>query len=333
MIHVLFCISLTFLFLNTANGDTVHRRGDLPVLHGELLSGGKNGLLFSTAADQGSSILIPWSEVESIQSEIPSPTLEKFLLLGEDLWLSKQRLIRGDIKLAEASFREMHNQFQGNSGKDARLATEGYLRILLSKGDLQNAIIPWLEIVRHSNEGTPSSFNNFPSIIDLETNLCPDLPVIVLDLNPLIFKQLKKTTPETEKLVLDILSSNNTDPEDESSFLKLVSKASSGKSDAIKLLELKIPEFTDWKIAWAHFALAKGKSRISPTGINDDSLLHYAHVASMDPTQHPFLSGLAMIYLSNYLKEQGNEQQANRIKMEAQRLFPLHPNLTLLEGT
>ncbi len=333
MIHVLFYISLIFLLADFANGDTIHRRGDLQDLHGKLLSGGKNGLLFSMVDDQGSSILIPWSEVESIQSDMPNPTLEKFLLLGEDLWLSKQRLIRGDIKLAESSFREMHNEFQGNSGKDARLATEGYLRILLSKGDLQNAIIPWLEIVRHSNEGTPSSFNNFPSLIDLETNLCPQLPVIVLDLNPLIFQQLKKTTPEIEKLILDILSLNDADTDDNSSFLELVSKASSGKSEAIKLLELKLPEFVDWKIGWAHFALAKGKSRISPTGINNDSLLHYAHVASIDPTQHPFLSGLAMIYLSNYLREQGYEQQANRIKMEVHRLFPTHPNLTLLEGT
>ena len=131
-----------------AESDVIYRRDGLAEIHGEILSGGENGLLVKTDEKTGLSISVPWSTIARIEPMERKSLFQRFLADGDKLWRAKKRLLRGDVQLSEPIFASRFNKLLGMNGEDARLASEGLLRVLVARGALRQALIPWLETVR-----------------------------------------------------------------------------------------------------------------------------------------------------------------------------------------
>ena len=70
--------------------DVVVRRDGLPNVKGEILSGGATGLLVREESGKGTSILLPWSSIRSIEPNRTRPQLQQFLDNGDKLWRAKR---------------------------------------------------------------------------------------------------------------------------------------------------------------------------------------------------------------------------------------------------
>jgi len=319
-------------FCQFAIAEDIVRRDGLSDVQGSILSGGEDGLLLSV--ESGNSIRIPWSTIDLILPMQSRPRLELFLYEGEQLWRAKQRLIRGDIQLSEPIFAQQFNRLRGLHGADARLATEGYLRILVARGLLQQAIHPWLETVRLHLENEPSPFLHLQPIIDEQTLLCPHLPIFELESPSLkrILQNSSSKLPSLRSLIqllrkssFDLSSTDSVQNVQQPLFLAQIILAANGNQEAIQSLEKRLNQLLPWQKVWAHFAIGNGYLQSKDDDIRQQGVLQLVHVASSDPTLQPWLSGAAMLQISNELFAEGLHVQAERVRHEAIRLFPTHP--------
>jgi len=318
-------------------GEEILRRDGLPTVRGELLSGGPSGLLLRVEGKSASSIRIPWSSIRSIEPNEPRPQFKQLLENGEKLWRAKIRLLRGDVQLSEPIFATQFKRLLGNDSEDARLAAEGLLRVLIARGAIARAVHPWLETVRLNEIGIQSPYSELQPILDSTTMLCPHLPIIEVErISPQILNSYKiKTNPITSSLV-NALSQETTPPSstavdstvEDSLFLSQIVGAASGHPQLRDALRERLELLLPWQKAWAHYAISSGLLRESTLESRNAGLLHLAHVASMNPEIQPWLTGAAMLKLSNELASDGFDQQADRIQYEAIRLFPSHPLLS-----
>ncbi len=298
----LFFIFLLF-FGASAFSETVVRRDGLPSVEGIIVSGGKQGLLVEVNGRPDSSVRIPWSNIDYIAPFESRPLLQLYLEDGENLWRAKLRFARGDIQLAEPLFQKQFDRLASTDCEDSLVAAEGLLRVLIARGALQQAVLPWFEVVRLYKLGYESPFKDLEPIIDDKTGLCFHLPVMVLDKDVILPKEVEK-----------------------GEFVSLLNLVASNNQEAIEKLEVLTQTLPSWQIAWAHYSLAVA---VLHDKKNEDSrtkgLLHLSRVASLDPSVQPWLTGAAMLRLSEEMMQDGFLQQATRIADEAIRLFPSHP--------
>lgn len=334
---IIFCSILLLEFPLNAESEVIILRDQLPKLQGTILSGGATGLLLREETTSGTSVRIPWSTIQSIEPSNETPQFKHFLEKGERLWRAKHRLLRGDIQLSEAIYASEFKRLVGTDAEDTRLASEGLLRVLIARGAIQRAVHPWLETIRLDELGISSPFTELKPIIDSRTMLCPHLPVF--EVEPLSATLLEsytsKKNPKTS-LIAHLLTepflpqvvTNHEIALSDSLFLQQIIGASLGDAQFMEALKNRMETLLPWQQAWAHYAIAIGLFEDSTADSTNIAMLHLATVASYPPNIQPWLSGAAMLKLSNALKLQGLSEQADRIQHEAARLFPSHPLLS-----
>ena len=330
------CIFVVCSAVVNTQAETVHIRGESNGIHGTVLSGGINGLRFRehSSADV---ILIPWSTVTEIESTNNPSRFDTFIAQGTQLWRARQRLVRGDIQLAEPLFERLFSHYLGLNCTDASLVSEGLLRCLVSRGALEKAVHPWLETMRHHELGTRTQFSTLAPIIDESTMLCPHLPLVWLD-NPLLIEicETYKTSPQkiTGSIATVIATKGTNSPGEQidgledGKFLIEILGSSKGRANDIKLLLDREQDLPPWKRAWAHYFMATGYFSEQNPKARVKGMLQLARVAATSTRITPWLAGASMIRLAEELKKDGMEQESKRINAEAQRLFPTHPKLS-----
>lgn len=313
-------------------GEIILRRGGLPNVHCEILSGGASGLLVREEGAAGVSVRLPWSSIHSIEPTKTRPQLEQFLHDGDKLWRAKQRLLRGDVQLSEPIFASQFKTLVGLDSTDTRLAAEGLLRVLIARGAIDRAVHPWLETVRLNELGIVSPFVDLPSILHSETMLSPHLPVFEVDeiSTQTLAPYLNSKLPVTKSIANYLSKESKTThskavASEESLFLPQIIQASEGQTPAMEALLTRLDSFDIWQQAWAHYAISNGLLKNPTPKQRNAGLLHLVEVASLNPEIQPWLTGAAMMKLAEELELDGLEQQAKRIQFEAIRLFPTHP--------
>lgn len=328
----LLAIAMIFICNVAGRADTIILRGDLNPINGSILSGGESGLRIELLNAPRDTRLIPWSAVLEIQSARPHPALEIFLQQGKELNRAKQRLLRGDVLLAEPLFSEAFSRLLGTDTKDARLASEGLLRCAVSRGDFSKAVHPWLETVRLEEVGISEPFLTLHPILDSSTLLCPHLPPVWLADKELvrICNQYRTLPQPITSSIATTLSSSTVsgipiEGLEDSLFLAHILLSSHGDESARKSLLNIQDNMASWKQAWSNFFIAKGFLLQTSSTNTTSGLLHLAKVASINPKLQPWLSGASMLMLSDAMKVDGSEEASLRIRDEAVRLFPNHP--------
>ena len=114
----------------------------------------------------------------------------------------------------------------------------------------------------------------------------------------------------------------------DSLFLQQIIGASLGDKQFIEPLKIRMETLLAWQKVWAHYAIALGLLEGTTANSKNIAMLHLATVASYPPDIQPWLSGAAMLKLSNELNLEGLSEQADRIQHDAIRLFPSHPLLS-----
>lgn len=325
------------LISNISFAEIIHRRDGLPDLKGTILSGGEAGLLVNVDTDNATpsitTIRLPWSTVAHIESEEPRPQLQRFIDEGKQLWRAKKRLLRGDIILSEQIFYDQFNRLAGIDGEDSRLAAEGLLRVLLAQGKISKAVHPWLEIVRLHENGFLTQFPSLQPILDVDTMLCPHLPIFHIETDKLLLESyVNNTNAIVSSLCTVLLTDFETHPTEvlvqrvnDPAFLSEILRITSGDT-ALELQSTKYREKSlFWKHIWRQYAFALQALNDETLNQRKRGLMYLASVASVDRTIQPWLSAAAMIQLSYELETDGRLEQARRIYLEANRLYPTHP--------
>ncbi len=296
-----------------AHGDTVHLRGASSPIDCNILNGTIEGLRYEIVGEASTKV-IPWSGIKKIDFSESSPNLELLLEQGDALWRAKQRMLRGDIWLAEPTFKLLFQEYEGSQGEDACLVAEGLLRCALSRGDVVLAFQPWMETLRHYEQGEESPFP-LPPIIDPSTSLCFHLPPVELVRDDFL-----------EAIQGQLLISEDA-PND--LFLSHILSASQGNIASMQSLEDSLGQMPQWKQIWAHYFLAEGylddgrSSKDRTVG-----LLHLAKIASLPTNLQPWLSGAALLRLAREFRKDGAQAIADRMMNEMQRNYPSHPLLS-----
>jgi hypothetical protein len=332
-LFLLICWLLPPSLIQVVHGEVIVLRDGLPELNGSILSGGKGGLLFKEEHQKTKTIRVPWSSILRIETAKLMPQLQAFLDDGDQLWRAKVRLLRGDIELSEPIFASMFNKLLGENGEDARLASEGLLRVLISRGALKQALIPWLETVRHQELGVASPFMTLQPILDPATMACPHLPVGALspaDLNTL--ETYTFTNDTIAAALAELLQRRFLQPSsgvllhvEDPQFMAQILQASDGSQEAIQILQSRLKKLLPWQQVWAHYSIGVGLLLEKDLTSRDRGMLHLAMASSVDPTLQPWLTGASMVLLSEELAKDGDVIQAKRILHEAKRVFPSHP--------
>ena len=329
----------TLLFIITIMAGNIFVAADLIILRdgaeslrGTILSGGESGLRIELTNAQRDTRLIPWSSVLEIQSARPHPSLQIFLQQGIELNRAKQRLLRGDVVLAEPLFLEAFARLMGSDTEDARLASEGLLRCAISRGDYSIAVHPWLETVRLEELTISTPFSKLQPILDPSTMLCPHLPPVWIAHKELIsicndYRNLPQSI--TASIATSIVSNKERiepiEGLEDSLFLPQILLSSVGDVSAMNSLLDAQDKMPEWKRAWAHFFIAKGYLHQHTEETKTSGLIYLAKVAAINPKVQPWLSCASMLILSDAMEEEGAEEASLRIRNEATRLFPEHP--------
>jgi hypothetical protein len=327
-------LAITAILLSNVcvSADTIILRGEMKPINGSILSGGEAGLRIEILQQSGDTRLIPWSAILEIQSARPHPALEIFLKQGVELHRAKQRLLRGDVLLAEPLFSKAFDRLVHLDCKDARLASEGLLRCAVSRGDFSKAVHPWLETVRLAEMGIPEPFINLEPILDSSTLLCPHLPPVWRNdkkLRQICNQYRNLPQPITSSIATSLSSTANEmspiEGLEDSLFLTQILLSSRGDISARKLLISTQSTMPTWKQVWSNFFIAKGYLSDANSSNRTTGLLHLSKVAAINPNHQPWLSCASMLILSDAMELDGFEEASFRIVEEAMRLFPTHP--------
>ncbi len=319
MIHV--TTLLLLLLTHVCFGDSVTLRGEhSQTYQGVISSGSYDGLRFTIDGSGEGATLIPWSEVASFSSTRARPSLEQFRKDGERLWRARLRLERGDLLLAEPVFEQICHESALRDSHDARVAYEGYLRCLIARGKISEAIQPWLATARLEELGIKSPYPNLPQIVDTDTLLCPYLPPIWISnssIPPLLNTFDDVQTPRLQQVINQLLNVNVTDETNHAqNILQMINDIGHQNEP-----QNSKPWLDLWRLWFEAIAILESNN----SNQRKNALLNLAIVASKGKQSQPWLSCAAMYRLSDELNDDGKFESANQIIDDAKRSFPSHP--------
>jgi hypothetical protein len=133
-------------------------------------------------SDGAAERLVPWDMVRAVDGSVASAAgadLPTMLEAATELWRARTRVERGDMELARPLFRAQWPRFARAEGPTAALVAEGALRCAVAAGELDAALEPWLECLRHRAAGEATRFPALSPALDPETGLLPVLPPFV----------------------------------------------------------------------------------------------------------------------------------------------------------
>ena len=209
--------------LPAAQPSSVHLRGHVSALSGEVVAASNGGLLFKTGDDAGR--LISWDRVRTVEGP-GAAVAAPFLSIADGLMRARTRLERGDTWLADQAIEPLYRQVAasegGFAGPSGLLLAECALRSSLARNATAGATIAWLqwsavERTRPKSSGPATAGSaqwtggttKLPPLTDGATGLCPQLPPIFPYRSALSMGTLRVLTqsPELQRLSGDGASS------------------------------------------------------------------------------------------------------------------------------
>ncbi len=332
-------ITLMLCLAGVARADRLVFRGQQDPLVGRVVSGGEEGIRIQVDDSQSMQV-VPWHEIRAIESTVRLPEQDALLKRGERLWRARQRLVRGDITLAEPLFEQVYRELRGAGGSDARLAAEGLLRCRLARGDVLAAAEPFLETIRLDEAGVPTPFLELGNVIDSETGLSPGMPPVRSELPTpeALAPWINGDSTRAAAVAKGMLAMVDVDREPPSipgvkdgGFLAQIISVSdstrAGYGKARSDLEKTLPTLAPWRATWARWFLAHGMRTTGDDADRRGAMLHLAHVAAEHDASQRWLAGAAMLLLADELEKDGRVEQADRIRIELATTIPAHPLL------
>ena len=309
------------IFSSMLFGDSITLRGENgKTYQGVISSGSYDGIRFTIDSSGEGATLFPWSEVATFHSTRPRPALSKFHEDGKKLWRARIRLQRGDLLLAEPIFEQICHENVLSDSHDARVAHEGYLRCLIARGKIIEAVPSWLTVARLEELGTPTPYQNLSPVVDEETLLCPHLPPIWLNdssAKDTLAQFDNPSSPRLQALVTQLINA-----------IALDEQTTINQTNAlIQSLQSQLENASDigWLSMWSNWFSALSDLNQTESTTRNAALLKLAIVASEGKAIQPWLSCAAMYRLADELRIDGNIEAASQIIDDAKRSFPSHP--------
>ncbi len=315
-------IILLVLFISSGLfADSITLRGEGgQTYQGVISSGSYDGIRFTIDGSGEGATLFPWSKVATFTSTRPRPALEKFHEDGSRLWRARIRLQRGDLLLAEPIFEQICQENTLRESYDARVAYEGYLRCLIARGKIKEAVPAWLMTASLEELGIPTPYPNLSPVVDVDTLLCPHLPLIWLtdqSAKKMLAVFDQPSSPRLQELVNKLRNAiSDDDARTQQNISQLIASIHT---------QLENSDQKPWLAMWANWFSALSELSKSSTSNKNDALLKLAIVASEGRTSQPWLACAAMYRLADELRKNGNIESASQIIDDAKRSFPSHP--------
>ncbi len=342
--------------------DVVHRRGSAPPVAGEVLASriDDNGLYVRNGS--GVMHFVPWDRIREVEVFSGSDSAERrrriqmYMSNAEDLWRARSRVLRNDFALAEPLFERLYEQYRGKTHQTAMLVAEGLLRCRLGLGKNTASVTPALEVARMIRAGVSTDgFSTLSPIIDEETHLCPQLAAAWINSRALVRleRELAAYNAQEDEVVEAIarlylravrqqLGTGLRGPGEGSGstagnrhpgrvLLSLIVECGGGdaatRAGARRRLEREIETLPAWAEPWARFAI--GNSLISEQEFErrQQGMVQLIHVPAKFSRSHPYLAGLALAWVAEVQRADGDEEAAALLESELLRRFPNHPLL------
>lgn len=331
----------------TAEADTVYRRGGFPEVVGTILAMDEAGI---TIRSGGPGVtLILWDQVRDIIPDQPEPSLDNLLAIAEDLWRARSRITRGDLALAEPLLERLFERYRGKSNETAFIVAEGLLRCRLDRGAHMLAVIPFLEVarLRRQDIGT-DRYSQLESIYDQQTSLCPLLAPVWDDQEGMqrLVRELDAYDSNEDEVIgaLAALFRQAALPADQRfkdkptsqmprhpgvdflrRFLEVFSPDSENRRAARVRLDREINDLPDWAESWIRYQIGMSLLMEEDENQNQLGLVSLAHLPSRFSTTNPYLAGLALMRMIESLEATGDLQEAASLRAEFERRYPGHP--------
>jgi hypothetical protein len=348
------CLLLLSLPAGEAVADTIERRGAEPPLEGEVTSIDDGGVRIRS--ETGATHFVCWDHVRDVRTTRVDPALERYLAIAEDLWRARSRVERGDAALAEDLLGRLFEQYRGQTHEAALVAAEGLLRCRLARGTNDAAVIPALEVVRMRRGGIVcDSYRSLPPVIDEATWLCPQLPPFWMQSRTLaklqrdlaeydagddavvaaLARQYRTAALQHLALAGEVGVETSQKPEssavdqDGVRWLGILNGAwgddAAAREAARQRLAQMAVDAPAWQEAWTRFAL--GASLLGERGIGrrQRGLVNLIHVPARFASTQPYLAGLALAWVAEAARQDGETETATLMLAELARRFPNHP--------
>jgi len=331
--------------------DVVLRRGGLDALRGSIEQLDDAGVQLRTTS--GAVHRVRWDLVRDVQTDRVEPRLPILLDRAERLWRARSRLERRDVTFAQPLFLQLFHDYLGQTHETALIVAEGLLRCRLEHGENDEAVMPWLEVVRLQRAGVQTvAFATLPPVIDADVYLAPQLPPVFVPTRSLVTvaKSLRVYRPGDDPLVRaftelyaegvrqalgqgdDAALAAVTMPEHPGVVLveRIVAtgSADAGVREAARQRlgrDVKRLDATMWRDAWIRFAYGRSFEGTTGVGNRELGIVQLIHVPARHGGTQPFLSGLALHLAADELEQLGDGEGAARLRAELERAYPAHP--------
>jgi hypothetical protein len=329
-------------------GDTVERRGTAPPVEGRITVMDDGGV--TVRSSLGADHVVPWDRVRRVIPAPQDPQHQRFMAAAVDLWRARSRVQRNDTALAEPLLERLFEQYRGRTHETALVVAEGLLRCRIARADHVRAVIPALEVARlRRSEVATDAYSMLPPVFDADHALCTVLAPAWLP-SPLLeslARELESYDAGPDEVVAtlawlyrrSVLSASGTAPaaavtrdlpdHPGVTLLKLAAECVGAQPQrrpaAREQLARRIPALPAWATAWARYAI--GRSLLDEAEIErrQQGLVSLIHVPAQFGESQPYLSGLALAYISIGLEQIGDSQAAAEMRTELQRSYPRHP--------
>jgi len=330
-----------------ADVDVVHRREGMSPIEGAISQLSDAGVHVQPRGADRDAVL-PWHTIREVVSE---DWQDEWLLarpMADSLWRGVARLKRHDPALAASAIEPFFAQMQGQTHETALVIAEGTLRCALARASHEQAVLPWLEVVRLREAGVVTdAFNALPPIIDDATLLCPSLPPGWPDTVRLerLCDQLEAFDATGSSVVaalakrihcLALIESGNACERpkdsvkhpgvellDELINLRLLDAGSA--QNAIDRMDRRAATMDGWSEAWTRYSLGCALIRLDDRRLQDQGLVQLAFVPSRFRYAQPYLAGLSLQRMAQELALRGGLQRSVELLRLVQELYPGHP--------
>lgn len=351
VVHSSICAFVLLCVCTFASADTIERRGGESAVQGRIMAIDDAGIGISPESG-GASIVLSWDRVRSVDMDFRDPKLDRYLAVAMDMWRARSRIERGDYAMAEPILTKYFERYRGQTNETALVVAEGLMRCRLARQANDQAVIPALETARLLRaKQTTLSYAPLPSLIDQRTSLCITLPpafAITPGLTNLQ-RELSDYRANDDSVIAamsglyrqavqQLLRSEVSEtPLGKAAdhpgvlLLQMLVHANSAndslRSVARDKLTGSLGSLQPWTLAWARYAIGQSWLRNSGKGQQQAGLVSMIHVPAQFATDQPYLSGLAMATISEWLEVNGQVESAAALRLELQTTYPVHPAL------
>lgn len=355
---VLFCLAALSPLAVLAD-DIVLRNGG--VIEAPVDAVGPEGLTVGGEAPR----VIGWDMVYFVDGD-HAEQAQQFSEYSDSVWRARTRLERGDSKLAAELFEPLFDRLLRESigGPTGLVIAEGTLRCRVASGRHGDAVVAWAAALRIRETGQRlSGESGVEGVIDPLTGLVPVLPPFWLEGSSdaqrfvdLDLSALGTAGTRTDALIelyrvaadrdlsggifapdaAELPQSNRRSADPGVQLLTEILRASSDDSEIRReargnLMAIVDSESGGWKEAWARFAIGRSLLLEADESSRDAGVLQLLHLPARFSRSQHHLAALALAEAGREMYRRGNEDAAERLRVELNTGYAGHEAIEWLQ--